>query len=178
MLRHPPGMPLRVWAKASQSARRARLATPPEAPRTSRRVPPLLDGGPRPRDGEHWLLAAAAYRCKSDRTSESSAWARLKSSAKPATRRDRSGASPKGSSFGAGSTRSSPRRATCRGAPRDHAMYKKPLNEELFRITTQHNHMRKHNIWSNTNILETSNLSTYRKSEYQFEHMKTHEKQG
>ena len=48
-------------------------------------------------------LAAAAYRRKSDRTSEFSAWARLKSSAKPATRRDRSGASPKGSSFGAGS---------------------------------------------------------------------------
>ena len=47
--------------------------------------------------------AAREYCSSSDRTSESSAWARLKSSVKPATRRDRSGASPKGSSFGAGS---------------------------------------------------------------------------
>ena len=46
--------------------------------------------------------AAREYCSSSDRTSESSAWARLKSSAKPATRRDSSGASPNGSSFGAG----------------------------------------------------------------------------
>ena len=47
--------------------------------------------------------AAREYCSSSERTSESSAWVALKPSAKLLTRRERSGSSPNGSSFGAGS---------------------------------------------------------------------------
>ena len=46
--------------------------------------------------------AAREYCSSSERTSESSAWVALKPSAKLLTRRERSGSSPNGSSFGAG----------------------------------------------------------------------------
>ena len=62
MLRHPPGMPPRVWVTEKRPAQRARRPTPPEAPRSARRALPPRGGELRPRDGERWLLAAASRR--------------------------------------------------------------------------------------------------------------------
>ena len=65
---------------------------------TTRRIAPRRSSVVAAASPQTWL-AAAAYCRKSDRTSESSAWPALKSSAKDATRRDSPGSKPNLSSL-------------------------------------------------------------------------------